>query len=50
MERLRFLGAGLVTPLSGGPGIVPAGIKTGARGVPLKRDPKAKVTPSHFIA
>ncbi len=38
MERVRFLRAGLVTPLPGGPGIVPAGIKTGARGAPLKRD------------
>jgi hypothetical protein len=37
-ERVRYLRAGLVTPLPGGPGIVPAGIKTGARGAPLKRD------------
>jgi len=50
MGRVRLLRAGLVTPLSGGPGIVPAGSTTGARGAPLKRDPKAKVTPSHFIA
>jgi len=35
---VRFLRAGLVTPLPGGPGIVPAGIMTGARGAPLKRE------------
>jgi hypothetical protein len=35
--RVRFLRAGLVTSLSGGPGIVPAGIRTGARGASLKR-------------
>ncbi|MDE2284469.1 MAG: hypothetical protein KGK33_07630, partial [Hyphomicrobiales bacterium] len=34
-ERVRFLRAGFVTPLPGGPGIVPSGIKTGARGAPL---------------
>jgi hypothetical protein len=28
---------GLVTPLPGGPGIVPSGIMTGVRGAPLKR-------------
>jgi len=38
MERVRFLRAGLVTPLPGGPGIVPAGIMTGARGASLKRE------------
>ena len=32
MGRVRFLRAGLVTPLSGGPGIVSAGTTTGARG------------------
>jgi hypothetical protein len=37
-ERVRFLRAGLVTPLPGGPGIVPAGMKTGAQGALLKRD------------
>ncbi len=36
-ERVRFLRAGLVTPLPGGLGIAPAGIMTGARGAPLKR-------------
>ncbi len=50
MGRVRYLRAGLVTPLSGGLGIGPSGITTGVRGAPLKRDPKAKVTPSHFIA
>jgi hypothetical protein len=38
MERMRFVRAGLVTPLPGGLGIVPAGMTTGARGAPLKRD------------
>jgi hypothetical protein len=38
MERVRFLRAGLVTPLPGGPGIVPAGMMTGARGASLKRE------------
>src|SRR5579883_1124502 len=47
MERVRFLRAGLVTPLPGGPGIVPAGITTGARGAPLKCDPGVRVTPAH---
>jgi hypothetical protein len=37
-ERVRFLRTGLVTPFSGGPGFVPAGTTTGARGAPLKRD------------
>ncbi len=37
MERVRFLRAGLVTPLPGGPGIDPAGIMPGARGASLKR-------------
>ena len=38
MERVRFLRAGLVTPLPGGPGNDPAGIKTGVQGALLKRD------------
>jgi hypothetical protein len=38
MGRVRFLRAGLVTPLPGGPAIVPAGSTTGARGASLKRD------------
>ncbi len=38
MERERFPRAGLVTPHSGGPGIVPAGMTTGERGAPLKRE------------
>ena len=37
-ERVRFLRAELVTPFSGGSGIVPSGTMTGARGAPLKRD------------
>ena len=37
-ERVRFLRAELVTPFSGGSGIVPSGITTGVRGAPLKRD------------
>ena len=37
-ERERFLRAGLVTPLPGGPGIVPTGTTTGAQGALLKRD------------
>jgi hypothetical protein len=37
-EQARFPRAGLVTPHSGGPGIVPAGITTGERGAPLKRE------------
>ena len=49
-ERVRFLRAGLVTPLPGGPGIVPAGITTGARGASLKRDAEAQLTPAHRIA
>ena len=43
-------GGGSSLPLSGGPGIDPAGIMTGARGASLKRDVKAKVTPSRCIA
>jgi hypothetical protein len=35
---VRYLRAGLVTPLPGGPGIDPAGITTGARGASLKRE------------
>jgi len=38
MGRVRFLRAGLVTPLPGGPGIDPPGITTGAQGALLKRD------------
>jgi hypothetical protein len=38
MGQVRFLRAGLVTPLPGGLGIVPAGITTGVRGAPLKRE------------
>jgi hypothetical protein len=34
-ERVRFLRAGLVTPLPGGLGIEPAGTMTGARGASL---------------
>jgi hypothetical protein len=34
-ERVRFLRAGFVTPLSGGSGIEPAGTMTGARGASL---------------
>src|SRR5580704_11220195 len=34
-------GGGSSLPLSGGPGIDPAGIMTGARGASLKRDAKA---------
>ncbi len=49
-ERERCPRAGLVTSLPGGPGIDPAGIMTGARGASLKRDAKAKVTPSRCIA
>ena len=37
-ERVRFLRAKLVTSLPGGPGNVPAGIKTGVQGTLLKRD------------
>jgi hypothetical protein len=43
-------GGGSSLPLSGGPGIDPAGITTGVRGASLKRDAKAKVTPAHCIA
>ena len=38
VERVRFLRAGFVTSPPGGPGIVPSGTTTGARGAPLKRD------------
>jgi len=38
MERVRFLRAGLVTPLPGGPGIVPSDITTGVQGALLKRE------------
>jgi hypothetical protein len=50
MGRVRFLRAGLVTPLPGGPGIGPAGITTGARGAPLKRDRKRRPCLRVFIA
>ena len=43
-------GGGSSLPLSGGPGIDPAGITTGARGASLKRDAKAQLTPAHCIA
>ncbi len=35
---MRFLRAGLVTPLPGGSGIDPGGITTAARGASLKRE------------
>jgi hypothetical protein len=35
---VRFLRTGFVTSPPGGPGIVPSGTTTGARGAPLKRD------------
>jgi hypothetical protein len=43
-------GRGSSLLFSGGPGIDPAGITTGARGASLKRDAKARVTPEHGIA
>jgi len=43
-------GGGSSLPLSGGPGIDPAGITTGARGASLKRGAKERVTPAHCIA
>jgi hypothetical protein len=43
-------GGGSSLPLSGGLGIDPAGITTGARGASLKRNAKARVTPAHCIA
>jgi hypothetical protein len=43
-------GGGSSLPLSGDPGIDPAGITTGARGALLKRDAEAEVTPSRSIA
>ena len=49
-ERGRFLRAEPYTPHPGGQGIVPAGMTTGEPGAWLKRDPKARVMPSHFIA
>jgi hypothetical protein len=45
-ERVRFLRAGLVTPLPGGPGIDPAGIMTGARGASLWVRSMVWVTPA----
>ena len=38
VERVRFLRAGFVTQPPGGPGIVPSGTTTGARGASFKRD------------
>jgi hypothetical protein len=38
MKQGRCPRAGFVTPLSGGSGIVPAGMTTGERGAPLKRE------------
>ena len=46
MGRVRFLRVGLVTPLPGGPGIVPAGIMTGPRGASLDWDSVSRVTPA----
>jgi hypothetical protein len=43
-------GGGSSLPLSGGPGIDPAGITTGARGASLKRGAKVRVTPARCIA
>ena len=43
-------GGGSSLPHSGGPGIDPAGITTGARGASLKRDAKMRVTPARCIA
>ena len=42
MERVRFLRAGLVTPLPGGLGIDPSGITTGVPGAWLKRNSKRR--------
>ena len=50
VERERCLRAERHTPLPGDPGIDPAGITTGARGASLKRDARAKVTPSLLVA
>jgi hypothetical protein len=49
-ERVRFLRAGLVTPLPGGLGIEPAGTMTGARGASLQARISAEVTPSHRVS
>ena len=46
MERVRFLRAGLVTPLPGGPGIGSAGIMTGLRGASLDWDSGRRLTPA----
>jgi hypothetical protein len=43
-------GGGSSLPLSGGPGIDPAGITTGARGASLKRDAEARAPPAQYIA
>ena len=45
-ERVRFLRAGLVTPLPGGLGIDPAGTMTGARGASLWVRSMVRVTPA----
>src|ERR1700683_1488422 len=45
-ERVRFLRAGLVTPLPGGLGIDPAGTMTGARGASLWVRSMVPVTPA----
>ena len=43
-------GGGSSLPLSGGPGIDPAGITTGARGASPKRGAEARVTPARCVA
>jgi hypothetical protein len=43
---MRFLRAGLVTPLPGGPGIESIGITTGLRGASLDWDSGRRVTPA----
>jgi hypothetical protein len=44
--RVRFLRAGLVILLPGGPGIDSSGITTGARGAPLRAPVMVRVTPA----
>jgi hypothetical protein len=46
MGRVRFLRAGLVTPLPGGSGIALAGTMTGPRGASLDCDSGKRVTPA----
>src|ERR1700735_5530032 len=46
MERVRFLRAGLVTPLPGGSGIGSAGTMTGPRGASLDWDSAWRVMPA----